>query len=112
MTRIKKVIEYDKDRMSIWMEKIKDKVYINKQTRYAIVYLPEHPKSNHSGHIYLHRLVKENEIESYLYDYEVVQHIDVNKSNNLPSNLLLKRRGGCKNDDYTLIVANRKKVGV
>lgn len=62
---------------------------------YVIVLAPAgHPYPRLSGYIYEHRLVMESVLGRYLEPQEVVHHIDGNKSNNEPSNLLLFSNNG------------------
>lgn len=60
---------------------------------YLAVYMPEHPKSmkseNWDGYIYEHIPVAEKDIGRYLRDDEEVHHLDFNKMNNSPDNLLV-----------------------
>lgn len=55
---------------------------------YTVVYAPEHPRADRNGYVWEHVLVMEKELGRYLAADEVVHHIDRNKSNNDPSNLL------------------------
>lgn len=48
-----------------------------------------HPKANHDGYVYVHILVAEKKLGRYLTSKEVVHHIDENKLNNNPDNLLV-----------------------
>lgn len=50
---------------------------------------PDHPLANRRGYVYQHRLVMEKMIGRYLTQEEVVHHIDEDKQNNDPSNLML-----------------------
>lgn len=63
------------------------KIYINGYIEY---YLPEHHRaSKSSGCVYEHILIAEEKLGRKLYDEEVVHHIDKNKSNNSPENLMI-----------------------
>ena len=55
---------------------------------YILIYIPEHP-NNIKGYVQEHRLIMEKLIGRYLNNSEVVHHIDNNKHNNIPTNLLL-----------------------
>ena len=56
---------------------------------YVIIYMPDHPHSGAKKTILEHRYIMECKIGRYLTDLEVVHHIDGNKSNNEPDNLML-----------------------
>ena len=60
---------------------------------YIMVYAPEHLNANKRGYVYEHRLVMSGLINRPLYPDEVVHHIDGNRSNNDPSNLMLEHIG-------------------
>lgn len=57
------------------------------QYEYRIV--PGHPRANSDGAVYLHMLVAEKKLGRYLLPGEVVHHIDENKTNNDPANLMV-----------------------
>lgn len=60
---------------------------------YISVYCPEHPKAwANSGSILEHRLVAEKMLGRYLEDDEDVHHLDNDKTNNHPNNLLVLHR--------------------
>lgn len=50
---------------------------------------PPHPKANAKGLYPLHRVIAENKIGRLLHSSEDVHHVDGNKSNNDPSNLVV-----------------------
>lgn len=56
---------------------------------YKEIYLPSHPKAHASGCVYEHILVVEQKIGRYLTQEEVVHHVDENKKNNSPDNLIV-----------------------
>jgi len=59
---------------------------------YSFVYNPDHPnssKSGHPGYVYKHRLIASKIIGRPLTKDEVVHHIDGNKQNNSPENLMV-----------------------
>lgn len=56
---------------------------------YKYVYLPNHHRANSSGIVYEHIIVAEQILGRELKDDEVVHHIDGNRSNNDPSNLMV-----------------------
>ncbi|TEB09188.1 HNH endonuclease signature motif containing protein [Pelotomaculum propionicicum] len=55
---------------------------------YIYCFKPDHPHAS-NGYVFQHRLVMEEKIGRYLKPDEVVHHIDGNKTNNNPDNLLL-----------------------
>jgi len=60
---------------------------------YIMIYAPKHPNSNKRGYVFEHRLIMSQLIHRALYPDEVVHHIDENRSNNNPNNLMLERIG-------------------
>lgn len=56
---------------------------------YIEIYMPEHPHASSRGTVYEHRLVMERMIGRYLTSEESVHHVDEDKSNNAPDNLML-----------------------
>lgn len=57
--------------------------------RYIFIYCPEHKKANPLGNVRLHILVAEQKLGRELTDDECVHHIDLNKHNNEPDNLIV-----------------------
>ena len=62
------------------------KVYIK---GYPVVYMPNHPRAKNSGYVREHILVVEKMIGRTPTKEESIHHIDLDKSNNSKSNLLL-----------------------
>lgn len=58
---------------------------------YIKVYKPNHPMAQKGEYVLEHRLIMEKILGRPLKPYEVVHHIDGNKKNNKPSNLMLFR---------------------
>lgn len=80
------------------------------QYEYRVV--PGHPRANADNAVYLHVLVAEEKLGRYLLPQEVVHHIDENKTNNDPTNLMVFytkadhtsfHANGCKMDTITLL---------
>lgn len=71
------------------MEDVSSNVKIDPSHGYAYMYDPSHPMANRSGKVYIHRLVASQKVGRKLASIEHVHHIDGNKLNNSPSNLLV-----------------------
>lgn len=56
---------------------------------YTFIYMPSHPKASSNGCVYEHVLVAEQKLGRPLTKDEVVHHIDGNKKNNNPDNLMI-----------------------
>ena len=56
---------------------------------YVILFMPDHPNCGVKKTVYEHRFVMECKLGRYITEEECVHHIDFNKSNNEPSNLML-----------------------
>lgn len=60
---------------------------------YILIYMPEHPRSMKSktwnGFIYEHIVVSESDINRFLEPNEEVHHLDLDRGNNCPSNLIV-----------------------
>ena len=57
--------------------------------RYIFIYCPEHKKANSQGNVRLHILVAEQKLGRELIGDECVHHLDLNKHNNEPDNLVI-----------------------
>jgi hypothetical protein len=75
------------DKTSNWKggRRVTDKGYI-------YLFAPDHPFADKRGTVFEHRLVMEHLLGRYLNPSEVVHHVDGNKQNNDPSNLLVMDR--------------------
>lgn len=57
---------------------------------YILVHFPDHPFAiGSTGCVYAHRIIAEGMLGRYLKHDEVVHHIDMNKQNNNPNNLVV-----------------------
>ena len=62
--------------------------------KYKCVYMPNHARAFGNGTVYEHVLVAEEKIGRPLKEEEVVHHMDEDKSNNSPDNIVVfKSRG-------------------
>ena len=57
--------------------------------KYIEVRCTNHPRVRQNGCVFEHTLVAEKKLGRFLEEYEVVHHIDENKSNNHPDNLMV-----------------------
>lgn len=64
---------------------------MNLNNGYIEVYMPQHPNARSNGTVLEHRLVAEKKLGRYLKIEEVVHHLDENRTNNTPENLIVFR---------------------
>jgi hypothetical protein len=65
----------------------KDGTYLKDGYRY--IWKPEHPKANNIGYVREHRLVMEEKLGRLLKINEIVHHMNHDRSDNNPDNLML-----------------------
>ena len=60
-----------------------------KRNGYILKHCSNHPRADSSGYVYEHILVAERILGRHLTEEEVVHHIDKNRTNNDPTNLMI-----------------------
>lgn len=60
---------------------------------YVLILCPGHPKANFNGYVPEHRLALENRLGRLLRQGECVHHLDMDKTNNSPDNLIALKIG-------------------
>ena len=75
--------------------------YINRG--YMFIYAPDHPR-NHGGHVKRSILTAEKALGKYLPDGAIVHHVDRNKMNDTPTNLVI-----CENNSHHRTIHAREK---
>ena len=73
--------------------------------KYKMLYLPDHPSANSKGCIREHVVVAEKMFGGLLPDSYEVHHLDENKSNNNPNNLMI-----CPTRKYHMILHQRERA--
>jgi hypothetical protein len=68
------------------------------------VHNPDHPRANTRGYVYEHILVAESVLGHSLPAGAVVHHVDGNKHNNAPGNLVI-----CEDDAYHRLLHTRMR---
>ena len=72
---------------------------------YMLVYSPKHPMAGARNYVLEHILIAEKTLGKRLPKHAVVHHIDGNKLNNLPNNLVI-----CENTAYHLFLHRRNRA--
>ncbi len=74
---------------------------------YYYIWMPEHPFAVKKGYVAEHRLVAERQIGRYLEVYEDVHHINGNKTDNSPDNIIV-----LSHSDHMKLHAKQKKRNI
>lgn len=72
---------------------------------YIEITIESHPRRNQRGYIFEHIVVTERILGKFLPPGAVVHHVDENKQNNFPSNLVI-----CQNETYHQLIHQRKRA--
>ena len=72
---------------------------------YVLILNPDHPRANIYGYIGEHVLVAENILGNFLPQGAIPHHHDGNRSNNVPSNLVI-----CQDFSYHMLLHKREKA--
>src|SRR5690242_7457671 len=82
------------------------KTKLDPSTGYLKEYAPFHPRARQQDeYVHQHILVAERALGKFLPPIAVVHHIDENKLNNSPDNLVI-----CEDDNYHKLLHKRAKV--
>ncbi|MBQ7431270.1 HNH endonuclease [Butyrivibrio sp.] len=75
--------------------------------QYYAIYMPEHHRAHKDGYVYEHVLIAEYKLQRPLKAQEVVHHLDGNKLNNSPENIVVLKNKADHALLHKLIDANR-----
>lgn len=86
---------------------LRNSVYIDESNGYAMLYAPDNPRAKNNKGLLVKRciLVAEKAIGKYLPKKAVVHHVDENKLNDLPSNLVI-----CEDENYHRLFHRRARI--
>lgn len=70
---------------------------ITRNGKNILIYKPDHPKAIHGKYVPEHRLVAEKALGKILPDKAPIHHVDCDRSNNTPSNLVICESQGYHN---------------
>jgi hypothetical protein len=60
---------------------------------YRLIKSPRHARADKGGYVFEHVLVAEKKVGRSLLSYEVAHHVDLDKTNNAPENIIVMGKG-------------------